>query len=126
MFLRNCFRQWLNLFFVNITGVVVFTILLQQWYLLAEGVGQSAGHLVGTIDTVVGVVLLAFGFAGFFARQEPHVQLLGAFPTQRLFQVMCNLVGIDKQAVHSAGDVARGYGVKPVGVYQRVAFNRLG
>ena len=75
----------------------------EKWNLLAEGVSQQIGDDLGAVAVVMSVVLLALGLAGFFARTEPHVELLGTLGAQTLFQVVGDAVGIDEIAVHALG-----------------------
>ena len=61
-----------------------------------------------------------------FTRLIPHVQLLRLLDTQRLFQVVSNLVGIDKETVHALGYIAWSNSIEAVGVNQRIALLHIG
>ena len=51
----------------------LLTVFLKEGNLFAEGVCQEVGDGSGSVDIVVGIILLALRLTGFFARQEPHV-----------------------------------------------------
>ena len=97
------------------------TIGLEQRDFLTEGIGQQLGHDLGTIDIVMGVVLLALRLGGLGTREEPHMEFLRALAPQPLLQVVRNLVSIDEMAVHAAGNVAGSHAIEAVGIDQRVA-----
>ncbi len=48
--------------------VLSFAVFLKERDLLTEGVGQQPGYDGGSVDVVVGVVLLTLGLGGFLAR----------------------------------------------------------
>ena len=87
MFCRIYFLQMHYLVFFHFARIVVGAILLQQRNLLAQRISQPAGHLMGTPDVVVRIVLAAFGKCRMLTGLVPHVELLGTFYTQRLARV---------------------------------------
>ncbi len=103
----------------------VCAVFLEERDLLTEGVGQQTGYDGGSVDVVVGVVLLTLGLAGLLAWEEPHVELLRGFTAKTLFQLVGDLIGIDEMAVHATGHVLGCFAIEAVGVDERVALHRL-
>ena len=81
---------------------------------------------MGSKGVVVGIVLTTFGKGGMLVGPVPHVETFGTFNAQGLLKVVCDAVGIDKNTVHTSGNIAWSYGIESVGVDKGVSLNHLG
>lgn len=62
---------------------------------------------MGTMNIIMGIVLTPIRHTGFLSWQEPHVQFLGGLRPQPLFEIVGNLVSIDKMDMHTLSHIAR-------------------
>ena len=81
---------------------------------------------MGTVNVIMGVILLTLRLGGFGAWQEPHVERLGALGAERLLKIVGDVVGIDEMAVHALGHISRSDAVETVSIDEGVALGGLG